>query len=323
MPEALTLAFLGCGRITAKHARILGARRSAVRIRFASRDRARAAEFDRRHKGDGIYDGYQAAMDDPAVDAVVIATPPDSHLSLALAALQAGRHVIVEKPAFLRAADADVVRDAAARAGRRVFVAENYRYRPLLRSLRRLLDERVIGDLRLIQIDAVKQQRAPGWLDDATMSGALWEGGIHWIHFLASLGPEVTGITGYRPGARSAAERTMLVAATFADGAVGTLAYSWEVPTPLRGLRMSHLYGTKGVLAFETNGLFVRCSGARNRLHFPGFRDISGHGAMWTDFLAALAGDREPEMTLALARRDLALVERCYRSAAAPAQLEG
>ena len=321
MPEPLTLVFLGCGRITAKHAGILR-KHPGARCRFASRDGAKAAEFNRRFKGDGSYAGYETALADAAVDVVVVATPPDSHLALALDALAAGKHVIIEKPAFLHAADAGQVRDAAARAGRMVTVAENYRYRPLLRSLQRLLAEQVIGDLRLIQIDAVKSQSAPAWLD-ATMPGALWEGGIHWIHFIASLGPQITGITGFRPGPHDTPERTMLAAATFADGAVGTLAYSWEVPSPLKGLRMSHLYGTRGVIAFESNGLFVRCSGARNRLHFPGFRDISGYGAMWRDFLAAFATGREPDMTLELARRDLALVEHCYRSAAQPATLEG
>lgn len=319
MPEQLTLAFLGCGRITAKHAGIL---RGAARCRFASRDGTKAAAFNRRFKGDGSYASYQAAIDDPAVDVVVIATPPDLHLSLALAALGAGRHVIIEKPAFLRATDTDQVRSAATNAGKLVTVAENYRYRPLLRSLQRLLAENVIGDLRLIQIDAVKAQRAPEWLDHATMPGALWEGGIHWIHFMASLGPRITGISGYRPGPQEAAERTMLVAANFDSGAVGTLAYSWEVPSPLKGLRMSHLYGTQGVIAFETNGLFLRTSGVRNRLHFPGFRDISGYRAMWQDFLGAFGQGREPEMTLELARRDLALVEHCYRSAQSPAHLE-
>lgn len=323
MPDPMVLAFLGCGRITAKHARILRGHRDTVRCRFASRNGAKSAEFSKRLGGNGSYSSYQDAIDDPTVSIVVIATPPDSHLPLALAALRAGRHVVIEKPAFLRAADADLVREAAARAGRVVTVAENYRYRPLLRSLQRMIADEVIGEMRLIQIDAVKSQRAPAWLDDTTMPGALWEGGIHWIHFLASLGPELTGITGFQPGPHGAPERTMLAAATFAGGAVGTLAYSWEVPSPLKGIRMSHLYGTRGVIAFESNGLFVRTSGARHRLHFPGFGDISGYGAMWRDFLAAIAAGREPDMTLELARRDLALVEQCYRSAASPALLEG
>jgi predicted dehydrogenase len=142
------------------------------------------------------------------------------------------------------------------------------------------------------------------------------------MHFLASLGPEITGITGYRPGPSGAPERTMLAAATFADGSVGTLSYSWEIPSPLKGIRMSHLYGTQGVIAFESNGLFVRISGARNRLYFPGFRDISGYAAMWRGFLTAIRAGRQADMTLELAQRDLALVEQCYRSADAPTLLE-
>lgn len=315
MPEQSTLAFLGCGRITIRHARTLGHFSDQVRCRFASRDSNRAAEFNRLHRGNGSYGSYQDAISDDGVDAVVIATPPDKHLSLALAALAAGRHVIIEKPAFVRAADADAVRDAAAASGRLALVAENYHYRPLLRVVRELIAGGAIGDLRLVQIDAVKLQSAPAWLDN-DMPGALWEGGIHWVHFLAQLDNGVQRVEGFRPGPHDASERTMLLAATTGSGAAATLAYSWETPSPLRGLRMSHCYGTRGVIAFETNGLFVRISGGRNRIHLPGFRDISGFRAMWADFLAALRGERTPSMTLDLAQRDLALVERAYHSAA-------
>lgn len=322
MTEPLTLAFLGCGRITTRHARTLARLDREAHCRFASRDAARAAEFNRLLKGSGSYDSYEAAIADPSVDAVVIATPPDQHLRLALAALAAGRHVIVEKPAFMRAADADAVREAASGAGRLALVAENYHYRPLLRVVRDLIADGAVGDLRLVQLDAVKSQAAPSWLRD-DMPGALWEGGIHWVHFLAQLDNGVTRVEGFRPGGVDSSERTMLVAATLGSGAAATLAYSWETPSPLQGLRMSHCYGTRGVIAFETNGLFVRVSGARNRIHLPGFRDISGFKAMWDDFLAALRGKRSASMTLDLAQRDLALVELAYHSAATAATTEG
>jgi UDP-N-acetylglucosamine 3-dehydrogenase len=312
VPERLCVAFLGCGRITDRHARLL--RQHPVSRRFASRDEARATACNSRNRGDGSYGSYAAAIADPAVGAVVIATPPDSHQELALAALAAGKHVVIEKPVFVRSSEAPAVAEAARAAGRQVMVAENYRYRPLLRVLRDLLAENVIGTLRLMQIDAVKRQAAPPWLGDA-MPGALWEGGIHWVHFLASLGPEITRITGHRPAPGDGPERTMLVVADFAGGGVGTLSYSWEVPSPLKGIRMSHLYGTAGVIAFETNGLFVRVHGTRHRLLLPGFRDIGGQAAMWRDFLGAMRDNRPASMTLALATRDLALVEQCYTSA--------
>lgn len=320
MPEPVTIAMLGCGRITEKHSRTLRAFPEVRRI-YASRAPDRAEAFNTRLRGSGACGSYHAALAARDVDVALVATPPDSHLEHTLAALHAGKHVIVEKPAFLRASDCDVVAEAAAAAGRRVMVAENYRYRPLLRSLRDLLASGVIGDLRLVMIDAVKHQRAPDWLDQPGMHGALWEGGIHWVHFLASLGPEVRAAHGHVAGPPGAAERTTLMVVDFAGGGVGSLAYSWEVPSPLKGLRMSHCYGTAGVIAFETNGLFVRVSGRRHRLHFPGFRDISGYRAMFTDFLGAVREDREPEMTLALARRDLALVEACHPPAP-PAQPE-
>ncbi len=315
MPEPITIAMLGCGRITAKHSKTLKAFPGVERI-YASRDPGRAEAFNRRHGGRGALGSYYAALAAREVDVALVATPPDSHLELTLAALAAGKHVIVEKPAFLHASDCDRVAAAADAAGRRVMVAENYRYRPLLRVLRELLASDVIGELRLVMIDAVKRQDAPAWLGDSLAHGALWEGGIHWVHFLASLGPEVRAARGHVAGPPSAAERTTLMVVDYAGGAVGSLAYSWEVPSPLKGLRMSHCYGTAGVIAFETNGLFVRVSGRRHRLRFPGFRDISGYRAMFADFLGATREDREPEMTLALARRDLALVEACHPPAA-------
>lgn len=316
----LSIAFLGCGRIAGRHAGLLR-RMPGVRTWFASRDPARAEAFRARHGGSGSFPSYEAALADPTIDAALVLTPPDSHHHLAVQALESGKDVIVEKPAFLGTTEADHVAAVASRTGHQVLVAENYHYRPLLRVVRERIAGGAIGDLRLVQIDAVKAQRDPPWLDRPGMRGALWEGGIHWLHFLAMLGPELRAIGGLVAG-DPARERTTLVTAEFAGGAVGSLAYSWEVPSPLKGIRMSHCYGTAGVLAFETQGLFVRINGRRTRLLFPGFRDIGGTRAMWTDFVAALRGERAPSMTLALARRDLALVEACHRPVEAPAPME-
>jgi predicted dehydrogenase len=92
------------------------------------------------------------------------------------------------------------------------------------------------------------------------------------------------------------------------EGALGTLLHSWEIGSPLRGLRVSRIYGTAGSIAFESNGLFVAVHGRRTRLLFPGLHDIAGYRAMFQDFLQALATGCEPVMTLARARRDTELV---------------
>jgi predicted dehydrogenase len=101
----------------------------------------------------------------------------------------------------------------------------------------------------------------------------------------------------------------------YAEGATGTLAFSWEIPSAAKGLRLSRIYGSDGSVAFESNGLFIAQFGRRRAIRFPGVRDLSGSRAMFDDFLTALAQGRAPRFTLAAARRDLELIERAYASA--------
>src|SRR3712207_431301 len=100
----LRIAFLGCGFIAGVHSRHLRRLRDTWRPSYASRDGSRAEAFCERYGGEKSYVGYEAALADPTVDAVVVAVPPKWHLELALAAVSAGKHVLVEKPAFLQAA---------------------------------------------------------------------------------------------------------------------------------------------------------------------------------------------------------------------------
>jgi predicted dehydrogenase len=315
MERPLTLAFLGCGAIAQRHARTLRRVAPEVRLRYASRDAARAEAFRARLGGDGAYGSYEAAWSDPGVDVVLAATPPHLHLEQTLAALAAGRHVIVEKPAFPRPDDVTPVRAAAEAAGRGVFVAENYPYKPLAGVLRRILERGDVGDPLLLQVDAVKRQRPAGWRADPALAGGggLMEGGIHWVSFLANLGLEPEDAVGFRAGATSSStEETFLAAFRYQGGAVGSLSFSWEVPSPLHGVRLSRIYGREGTVRFESNGLFVAVQGRRTRLHLPGLRDMAGYGAMFHDFLGAIRTGRDPFMTLDRAERDLRLVHRIY-----------
>ena len=310
MKPRLNLVFLGCGAITEAHSRTLRRMGAPVRCFYASRSAARSADFERRLGGGGSYGSYAAALADGRMDAAFVATPPSSHLALTLEALRGGKDVIVEKPPFLRSADFDEVEAAQAATGKRAFVAENYGYKPLLARLQAIVASGDIGELRFVIVNAVKLQEVGGWRNEAGQAGggALFEGGIHWIDFIAHLGPRVLSARGFRSGPPGI-ERSSAVVLQYEGGAVGTLLHSWEVPSPLRGLRISRIYGTEGAVAFESNGLFAAVYGRRRRLHFPGLSDISGHRAMFRDFLSALEGGQEPLMTLSRARRDLELLE--------------
>lgn len=321
----VSLAFLGCGFATHLHSKTLR-RFKHVQRYYASRDAEKARRAAEKYRGAGSFLSYEAAIEAPEIDVVLVATPPSRHLDLTLRALQAGKHVIVEKPPFLSVADFDRVRRESERVGRQVFVAENYFYKPLAVKLRELLLTNMIGKVRFVHVNALKRQRVNDWRADPELAGggALMEGGIHWVNFVANLGLTVERVSGFFPDQQAGRERSALLAFRFREGAAGALYYSWETPSLFRGLRLSKIYGTHGSITFESNGLFVAVRGRQVWLLFPGLRDIAGYRAMFADFFASLQEERPARFTLDLARQDLALIEQAYRTAPGPAaaQLE-
>jgi predicted dehydrogenase len=327
MPEPLRIAFLGCGFITRVHSRNLRRFTSEIVCGYASRDKAKAAEFCGQYRGTGSYSDYATAIADPDVDAVVVAVPPRFHLNLTLQALAAGKHVLVEKPAFPTLGDYEAVRDARDRAGRVVLVGENDHYKPLAITLRRLLAEGVIGDMVFGHFSSIvkRLKQADDWRNDEAMAGgdAFFEEGIHWLHLAGSLGPRITSITGFRPSPSSAGPdrrvKSMMVAFRYDNGAVGSLYYSREIPSLLKGLRLSKLLGRKGVITFESNGVVLLARGEGwPRVIFPGFRDMRGYQAMYRDFRQSILTGKPPEMSLERAMEDQRLMDQIYAEVAAP-----
>jgi predicted dehydrogenase len=321
MPEPLRLAFLGCGFITRVHSRHLKSFAGEVACRYASRDERRADEYCRRFSGESHYADYDRAIEDPRVDAVVIAVPPKLHLDLALRALAAGKHVLVEKPAFPRLEDYQAVQQARDEARRVVLVGENDHYKPLAVALRRLLAEGAIGEMVFAHFTTLarKFKTADDWRNDEAMAGgdAFFEEGIHWLHLAGSLGSRIVAIHGYRPAGSAAGPdrraKSLMVAFRYENGAVGSLLYSREVPSLLRGLRLSKLFGRDGIITFESNGLFVLARGRGfPQLLFPGFRDIRGYRAMYRDFFDAIRTGKAPEMSLERAMDDQRLMDQVY-----------
>jgi len=321
--QSLHMAFLGCGFITRVHSRHLRRLRSEIVCSYASRDRAKAEQFRRSYNGQRSYASYEEAIDDPGVDAVVVAVPPRFHLELTLRALAAGKHVLVEKPAFPRLADYETVDEARTRAKKVVLVGENDHYKPLAVCLRNVLKRGVIGEMVFGHFTTLvrKFKSADDWRNDESMAGgdAFFEEGIHWLHLASSLGPRIVRIEGFRPapsvGGTDRRAKSMMVAFEYDNGAVGSLYYSREVPSLLQGLRLSKLLGREGIITFESNGVFVLVRGSGlPRVLFPGFRDMRGYQAMYRDFHRSIREGRSPAMSLEVAMDDQRLMDRVYAS---------
>jgi len=123
----------------------------AAVVAVASRDRSRAEAFAREHGIERAHSSYEALLEDPEVDAIYNPLPNSMHVPWSIRALEAGKHVLCEKPLTRRAAEADEAFASAERAGRVLEEAFMWRHHPQTHRLRELLDEGVIGRLRLVQ----------------------------------------------------------------------------------------------------------------------------------------------------------------------------
>jgi len=174
----LRWGILATGRIATTLADALTLSSHSRLTAVASRDEARAREFAARYPDQAprAHGRYQALLDDPEVDVVYIATPHPEHARWALLALEAGKHVLVEKPIGLDHAQAMAMIDAAGQAGRFLMEAFMYRCHPQTLKLVELVRAGEIGEVR--HVEARFGYHAPFAPESRLFANAAGGGGI-------------------------------------------------------------------------------------------------------------------------------------------------
>jgi predicted dehydrogenase len=133
---------------------LLGGARESELVRIVgvgSRDRARAEAYARERGLERAYGSYDELLADPEIDAVYVALPNALHVEWSIRALEAGKHVLSEKPLSRHPAEVERAFDAAERAGRILMEGFMYRHHPQTKKLKQLVDEGAIGELRLVR----------------------------------------------------------------------------------------------------------------------------------------------------------------------------
>lgn len=224
------------------------------------RDGAKAADYARRHGVPRWYDDADALVADPDVDAVYIATPPDSHRDHTLRAAAAGKPVYVEKPMARTGAECQDMIDACDRAGVPLFVAYYRRAMPRFVTVKELLDGGAIGALRTV---AVRTQSPPGsWRPDElpwrvrpeiSGGGLFVDLGSHTLDLLDHLLGPVTQVSGTarNRGGRYPAEDVVTAAFTFDSGVQGVGTWCFDAATHVDEVE---IVGTGGSLLFSSFG---------------------------------------------------------------------
>ncbi|MFM8319643.1 MAG: Gfo/Idh/MocA family protein [Chloroflexota bacterium] len=158
---------VGCGDVTeVKSGPAFQKARGSQLVAVMRRSADLAQDYARRHGVPKWYADAQALIDDPEVDAIYVATPPDSHRDYTLAAARAGKPVYVEKPMALNAGQCLEMLDACRAAGVPLFVAYYRRALPRFLLARRLVTDGTIGEVRFVEVQLSQPQPAltPGQL---------------------------------------------------------------------------------------------------------------------------------------------------------------
>ena len=228
--DRLRIGTLGAARITPgaliKPARqIPGVTVAAV----AARDPERARRFAAKHRIRRVHDSYQDLIDDPAVDAIYNALPNSLHAQWTLRAIEAGKHVLCEKPFTANADEAAEVAAAARASGLVVMEAFHYRYHPLARRMRDVVAAGEIGPLRYLEASLCFP--LPRFSDIRysypLAGGATMDAGCYAINWLRMLGPGEPEVLSARAKLHGPdVDRAMSASFRFAGGVLGRMTAS-------------------------------------------------------------------------------------------------
>ncbi len=212
------------------------------------------------------------------VDAVSIATPPDSHAALAVEACEAGRHVLCEKPFALDAVEAELMHAAAERAGVTHLVGHEFRWAPDRAIVARAVASGAIGEPRTFSlisyVPLVADPDAPvpeWWFDQARGGGWLGASGSHLVDQVRTWFGEVAAVSAALPSVgarRAAAEDSFVVRMTTRAGVEGVLQQTAASWTPnVSGLAM--VAGSDGTIEVTGEGVFLSDRSGRRVLDVP------------------------------------------------------
>jgi len=169
-------------------------------VAVASRDGARAAAYAREHRIPRAHDSYEALLADPEVDVVYIPLPNGLHLEWSRRALEAGKHVLCEKPLGRSTSEVGAAFDLAERHDRLLMEAFMYRHHPQTKRLATLVAEGAIGRLRLIRASFSFQLHDPGdvRLRRELDGGALMDLGCYCVNAARMLGGEAEQVGAFQ-----------------------------------------------------------------------------------------------------------------------------
>jgi predicted dehydrogenase len=301
----LRWGLIGCGDIA--HRMVAPALRTAAGselLAVARADTTRLAAFAAAHGVERTYTRWQDLVRDADINAVYVATPPDVHCAQTVAAAEAGKHVLCEKPMALAVDDCQRMVDACRAHGVTLGIAYYRGFFPVVRRVQEILSSGEIGkplitDVMLFSPFDPTQDHPRGWLGDRARAGGgpMMDMGCHRIEMLLRLFGEVTDVTSWV--GRLKIERDIDDTATcllrFASGVHATLTVSWATSARRDSVE---IFGDRGTISIPVLGagtMIVRTDAGERTEQHPS--NPNHHQPLIDDFIRAIAERRSPLVT--------------------------
>lgn len=288
---------------------------SAVCRRQADRARAFADEFG----VERVYQEWQDLISDQEIDAVYIATPVFLHAEQTIAAANAGKHVLCEKPMAMNVAECDRMIAAARENNVRLGIAYYRRFYPVLERVREILVSEEIGKPVFAQMNAFEYFDPPAdhprrWLLDKSKSGGgpMMDFGCHRLEVLTDLFGKVIRTSSLVSNVYfdREVEDTAAVLLHFASGPCGSVVVTHAAREPQDTLDIFGTAGSIHIAGLNSGDLcLVTPEGERKELHPP---HENFHLPLIADFTEAVLAGREPRVGSDTGRLIASLEEKIY-----------
>ncbi|MEI8000725.1 MAG: Gfo/Idh/MocA family oxidoreductase [Actinomycetes bacterium] len=300
-------------------------------VAVAARDRSRAAAFAAKRRIPVVHDSYDALIADPDVDAVYNPLPNGLHGHWTVRALEAGKHVLCEKPFAANADEAAAVAVVADRAlaerGLVTMEAFHYRYHPLAELMCSLVREGRIGAVRHLEARAVIPFLPPGDIrfDPALAGGSLMDLGCYPVHQLRSVAADEPTVVSARAKVRSGGiDRWITADLRWPDGRTGRItAALMAVARPIIDVRVQGDEGRISVFNPTLPQLYNRIT-VRRRGERKVAQRIRGESTYWYQlraFADAVTNGEVPLTSPADAVANLTVIDAIYRAAGLPVRV--
>lgn len=226
------------------------------------RNEEKVKDYARRHHVESWYTNADELINDPRVNAIYIATPPDSHKEYTVKALQSGKPVYVEKPMAMHYDECMEMIEAAKENNQKLFVAYYRRALPYFLKVKELLEQRAIGEILTVDVeyfcppsenDMIPAKQTWRVKADIAGEGYFYDLAPHTLDILDFLLGEITHAKGYSQnlGHYYAVKDTITATFQFASGIIGTGKWCFVSSSESRRDTVT-IVGTKGEISFST-----------------------------------------------------------------------